>query len=261
MIAHGCGGIEPDYIYTDSIEAMNTSYINGIRLFDVDVRFSSDDKLIIRHDWTGVDLGQPELEYLRHLNKDDVSVDKYGHEQLPKEVLPTENEFKDILIHGKYHAISFQDIYLWWKMHTDTWIVLDVKENVIESYKYIVENYKDDKDFMDSIVVSLYDSKDMKNVLKLYSFKNRMLREHDVYPLDMKKFVNSCKECDVQAANINISFFNDRNLQYIKKLRKNNIKIYWAVENDREEYFKYFLNDGVISDWITEDSVVEMLRQ
>ena len=54
VIAHAGGGIDGN-IYTDSLEALNQSYQNGTRLFDIDLRFTSDDEIVLRHDWTEVD--------------------------------------------------------------------------------------------------------------------------------------------------------------------------------------------------------------
>ena len=42
----------------------------------------------------------------------------------------------------------------------------------------------------------------------------------------------------------------------IKDIRRAGIKIFWAVENDFEEYKSKYLGDGVVSDWITEDEDV-----
>ena len=53
VIAHAGGGIDGN-IYTDSLEALNQSYQNETRLFDIDLRFTSDDEIVLRHDWTQV---------------------------------------------------------------------------------------------------------------------------------------------------------------------------------------------------------------
>lgn len=68
VIAHAGGGID-GHIYTDSLEAINNSYDNGARLFDIDLRFTSDIEIVLRHDWTGIDLEQPEFEYLYHVEQ------------------------------------------------------------------------------------------------------------------------------------------------------------------------------------------------
>lgn len=59
VIAHSGGGIEGK-VYTNSKEAMELAYSNGTRMFDIDLRFTSDEKLVLRHSWTD-DLEQPGL--------------------------------------------------------------------------------------------------------------------------------------------------------------------------------------------------------
>ena len=44
-----------------------------------------------------------------------------------------------------------------------------------------------------------------------------------------------------------------------KYIRKDGIKIFWAVENDFEEYKSKYLGDGVVSDWITEDEICNLI--
>ena len=41
---------------------------------------------------------------------------------------------------------------------------------------------------------------------------------------------------------------------------KKGIKIFWAVENDLKEYQEKYLGDGVVSDWITENQINELLK-
>ena len=53
-IRHALGGLDT-YQYLNTIEALENSYKKGFRLFEVDVRFTSDDKLVLTHGWEEVD--------------------------------------------------------------------------------------------------------------------------------------------------------------------------------------------------------------
>lgn len=106
VIAHAGGGID-GYIYTDSLEAINNSYDNGARLFDIDLRFTSDIEIVLRHDWTGIDLEQPEFEYLYHVRQ---WSSEYCQEQIPRKYLPTMEQFKNAKIFSSYTPLSFHDI-------------------------------------------------------------------------------------------------------------------------------------------------------
>lgn len=253
VIAHGCGGID-GYIYTDSMEAIENSYLNGTRLFDIDLRFSSDNQIIIRHDWD-YDLGQPEFDYIRN---SDSWASKYKQGQRARDILPSKDKFIQTPIYGKYHAISFDDVYQWAKLHKNTYFVLDTKEDVIETYRWIIDNYGFDKSFLDQIVVSCYDVNDLKEIFNIYDFKNVMLRKYEVYYIDFDDFINNCIKYKVKAVSVSLDYYD--NYEGIKKLHDLGIKIYWAIENDIENYKNNHIGDGVISDWITENDITELIK-
>lgn len=51
-IAHAGGMIE-GYTYTNSLEAVNNAIMNGIRYIELDLAFTSDDSLVVSHEWMG----------------------------------------------------------------------------------------------------------------------------------------------------------------------------------------------------------------
>ena len=48
-IMHALGGMDGKYSYTNSIDALERTYAEGYRLFEVDVSFTSDNKLVLAH--------------------------------------------------------------------------------------------------------------------------------------------------------------------------------------------------------------------
>lgn len=69
-----------------------------------------------------------------------------------------------------------------------------------------------------------------------------------------------CTPCTplLKAVNINLQYADD---EKIKDIRRAGIKIFWAVENDFEEYKSKYLGDGVVSDWITEDEIGNVINK
>lgn len=51
-IAHA-GGMIDGYTYTNSLEAVNNAIMNGIRYIELDLAFTSDDSLVVSHEWMG----------------------------------------------------------------------------------------------------------------------------------------------------------------------------------------------------------------
>lgn len=255
VIAHAGGGID-GHIYTDSLEAINHSYANGTRLFDIDLRFTSDFEIVLRHDWIGIDLEQPEFEYLYHTEQS--WEDIYHQMQIPREYLPTIEQFKNTKIYHNYTPLSFRDIVDWLEEHPDAYMVLDVKEDAKETYLWIVDHFKEKETILNQLVVSCYDVYDLQNILDIYPFKNIMLRQHAVYPDKFDELTSNCKKYNVKAVNINLQYADD---EKIEEIRKQGIKIYWAVENELEEYKEKYLGDGVVSDWITENEIQRFMVQ
>ena len=95
-------------------------------------------------------------------------------------------------------------------------------------------------------------------LLKIYPFKNIMLRQHAVYPDKFDELLSNCNKYKVKAVNINLQYADD---EKIKDIRRAGIKIFWAVENDFVEYKSKYLGDGVVSDWITEDEIGNVINK
>ena len=90
FIAHAGGAID-GINYTNSIEALNLSYSKGCKLFELDLRLTTDDKIVATHD--------------------------------PIEV--SEEEFMSTLIFGKYTPMNMQTINEWFSKHPDAILVTD----------------------------------------------------------------------------------------------------------------------------------------
>lgn len=179
----------------------------------------------------------------------------YHQVQIPREYLPTIKQFKNTKIYQNYTPLSFRDIVDWLDTHPDAYMVLDVKEDAKETYLWIVNHFKEKESTLNQLVVSCYDASDLENILEIYPFKNIMLRQHAVYPDKFDELASNCKKYNIKAVNINLQYAND---ERIEKIREQGIKIYWAVENEIEEYKEKYLGDGVVSDWITENEICEL---
>jgi glycerophosphoryl diester phosphodiesterase len=251
VIAHG-GGINGK-TYTNSLESLLNSYNNGIRLFDVDLRFTSDNHLILRHNWIE-NLADLEQENL----KKDLKVwhDDLGQTQIFRGMAPTLSEFKATSINYKYTPLSFNDLLDFMTTHHDVYICCDTKEDVTESYNYIVNaiRKKGMEAHLDKIIVSFYRFEDYDKIMNVYPFKNAMIRQHEVYPTNYSKIIEMCIKKNIHVCNINEIFFTQDDMTHFKKL---NIKLYVAVVDKLSSAKHYFQcgASGIISNWITENDL------
>lgn len=102
FIAHAGGQIDK-HKYSNSLEAMNQSYKNGFKLFELDIIKTSDQEFVAAHDW-------------KHWAK----ITGYKG-KLP----PTREIFKKQKVYKKYTPMDMNDINRWFKKHKDAILVTD----------------------------------------------------------------------------------------------------------------------------------------
>lgn len=102
VIAHAGGEIDGN-IYTNSLEALNSSYEKGARVFELDISETKDSHLVAVHEW-------------------DEWAEFTGYQgNLP----PTLSDFKRLNILEKYTPLSFADINDWFLEHGDAVLITD----------------------------------------------------------------------------------------------------------------------------------------
>ena len=117
-VAHAGGGYQ-GWIHTSSVEAMEQSYANGYRIFEVDLELTSDRKVVLVHDWETFShfaylRGRPTLDQYEHLKM------RYGFRP------PTLEGLQDFL-----------------KKHPKAMVILDTKWGHYGFLKYVAVHYPD----------------------------------------------------------------------------------------------------------------------
>lgn len=102
-IAHGMGETAGTATL-NCLEGFLENYAKGVRVFEVDLRLTSDGKVILRHDWRGG-----------------------WQEGVSESSIPTREEFLAKPILGKYTPLSFQDLLLLLDQYPDVAVVTDSK--------------------------------------------------------------------------------------------------------------------------------------
>ena len=102
LIAHAGGSIN-NYIYTDSLEALNYNYKKGFRYFELDIRVTSDGVFVAVHDWDEWKL----------------------HSSYNGSIPPTLKEFKKHKLYSQYTMMDIDDINQWFTKHRDAHLITD----------------------------------------------------------------------------------------------------------------------------------------
>ncbi|MDY5437115.1 glycerophosphodiester phosphodiesterase family protein [Peptostreptococcus porci] len=243
-IAHAMGGIDGN-TYTNSKEAMEKSYERGLRVLETDISLSSDDKLVLIH-----------------------SFEKDGLAQLGLPVSwaskpPTEKEFLERKILGRYTTMKFSDVVAFMKKHKDVYIVIDLKNNDIKDvekcYKKIVEiAKKEDQSVLKRIIPQIYYEQMYRPLMNIYDFKSIIFTTYRIEELEVNKIVDFSYEHGIKIVAVNKFKFSK---DLTDKLVDRGIGLYMFTYNDesvvnslRNLYVSGFYTDFLPKDKINRDS-------
>lgn len=118
IVAHA-GGQIGSHTYTNSIEAMENSYKNGIRLMEMDFEWSTDGQLVGIHSWDGF-------------------ITKFFNAQAKRHSYLEYENFK--MINGWQHS-TLEKLDNWYKEHPDGYLITDIKGDNIQGLRILKHRY------------------------------------------------------------------------------------------------------------------------
>lgn len=200
FIGHAGGSIDGK-IYTNSLEALNLNYEKGIRIFELDLRLTSDNKLVAVHDW-------------KNWRKNT------GYE---KKIPPNKDDFLSYDIFGSYSPLDLDSIKNWKKIHQDTIIITD-KFDDLETLSKI---FKRDQNFIheiysDNELLFAFDN-NISNIL----VSEKILRNNNF----SEKFLQKLIEKNVYGLSVSRHSLY-KFAKFYKKAKDNGLKIFVYRLND-----------------------------
>lgn len=178
LIAHACGGIG-DMTYTNSLDALESSYEAGTRTIEVDFAVTADDKLVCwRYGWY-----------------------KKVSDEYEKDAVLTEEEFMNSQTFNSLTPMSLETLFELMKEREDMWIITDTKEdereNVQKQFRILLETAEatDSTDVLDRFVVQLYNYEMYDAVEEIYSFPTYILTLYQLGEFDEAQFTEYCRFC------------------------------------------------------------------
>lgn len=225
-VGHSFGRIGED-TYTGSVEAFEKYYALGQRTFEVDLAITADHKLVLKHDWdfpwqSGIETGE----------------------------IPTEEEFLDALIMGRYTPMTFLDLCEIMQEHPDIWIVTDSKSEDLESVKQEFDLLLDTvreagcEDVLERIVVQVYNEEMHTFLRDNYDFDSYVFTLYQRWHGTKEEMVEVSRYCANNGIEV-ITLQNDLYDEEIQEIAdRYQLKIYLHTVNDIEAAREY-LNMGV----------------
>ena len=198
FIAHA-GGIIDKHIYTNSLEALNSSYNKGFRLFELDIVKTSDGKYVAAHYW----------EEWKEKTK------------YQGEIPPTKDEFLKHKIHEKYTPLDMNAINKWFTEHENAILITDkINEPKAFSELFIDKN---------RLMMELFTWEAVEEGVTA-NIKSAMPSQRLILSLkgDKIKKLKALNITDVAMSRINLA----ENLELFIALKQNNIKVFAYNIND-----------------------------
>ncbi len=243
MIAHAGGSIN-EKLYTNSIEALDQSYMRGVKYFELDLKMTSDNKVVAVHDWEN---WKKRTEF-------------------DGKIPPTLDEFMSNKIDNKYTPMSYKEIIEWFLEREDTFLVTDKLNEPI-----MLRNIF--KDLKNKLIIELFTQESIEEALNI-DLKNilvsqRLLWKNNYNEKYLQVLMQSKSNVRGFAVNKDSVYENPK---FFKKARDKGFKVYVYGINDFESNDLdrskneqkilcdlHSLIDGIYADFIIED--LEDLRQ
>jgi glycerophosphoryl diester phosphodiesterase len=224
FIAHGGGGIDGK-TYSNSLEAMELSYDNGLRVFDMDLLFTSDSVLVCCHSWEeSLELGDVPMKESHSF------VDRNGHVQHHLDhAQPLDyNTFKSRKVYRCFTPTSCEDMISFMETHPDVYIATDMKDDVEKSYSFMVNKAKEMgcENVLDRIIANVYEYDVYDKIMKIYQFKNTTARQHHVHPNNYYELAKFCVNNDIHVVNLSSCYLEDEGA---KLLMSKGIHVFVAI--------------------------------
>lgn len=215
LVAQALGGMNQIYANTNTLEAFTSSYNNGFRWFESDVRLTSDGEIVCINGWNTSSYSILQLE------KDSL---------LRKEM--TLEEFSNQSYYGNYKTNSFSELINGVKAYKGIRLFLDIgkpqKERSEYFYKKLIEEIP--SDFVPNIIVCVQRKRDALLIRQMrYNLNIAYYLDENITDDNVDEFVEFCVQRDIGWVTVKAKNFNE---SYIKKLHQFNIKIYLFSEDN-----------------------------
>ena len=241
LIAHAGGSID-GISYTNSLNAIEQSYKNGFKVFEVDFAYSLDGHMVCKHDW----------EY-------NIQEGNESGEVWDKET------FLSVPLHGKYIPIDIILLCEFMEEHPDVYIITDTKDTkqdlVRRDFLSIIEDIRisGHEQVLDRFVIQIYNDSMYDTIYDIYPFKNWIFTFYNIWGGDSGEFKDISEFCYQKGIN-NITCWYMYASDEVLDIAKNyNINVYVHTVNDIDEA-KLLLKRGVRGIY-TDDIIPKCLEE
>lgn len=170
LIYHAAGGID-GLTYTNSKDALEHALDNGSRFIEIDFRYTSGGQLVCARDWADI---------------------------TPDGQAPSDEEFRNLKIYGKYSALTASDLLDYMQNFGDLYIIIDTKESdAVRVVTDLVALCNGDDSLIRRLIIQLYDFESKQQILSVYPFADENFL-FTAYKYGIEAPANILKHCHEQ---------------------------------------------------------------
>ncbi len=173
VIAHGAG-IYKGYETTNSVEAVNQAIANGYKIIELDMELTSDNKIIMLHDW-------------------DRTTMHYFGANFPKKL--SQSQFMHLSVYGELEVLTFDKLAGILEKNQDVRIVTDTKGDNLELLTAISAKYPD---LVNRFIPQIYDY-DQWGEVKEIGYTDIVFTLYAMAELDTGKLISFVKNHEIYA--------------------------------------------------------------
>lgn len=223
LIAHAMGGFTGT-TYTNSRDAFIYNYDAGFKVFEVDLTLTSDNALVLKHDWSS---------YLSTMLEQNIPSNK-----LDKPL--SLSEFKEMKIHNYMEPLTFDDLINLMKTHKDIYLVTDTKDTeskqIEKQFSLLIDSVNNyDPSILKRIIPQIYNEDMFYQINNLYHFDSYIFTLYQTNLSD-DQIINFMNQNNLKVVTMHTSRMTD---EFIEKLSDNGIYTFVHTINSIPEIESY----------------------
>jgi len=214
VIAHG-GGAYHGYETTNSVEALNHAIQSGYRIIELDMELSSDEKIIMLHDW-------------------DRTAKHYYNTSFDRKI--SQHRFNRLSVHGELEVLTFEKLSKILEVNPEILIITDTKGDNLAILSKIAKEYPNQ---VKQIIPQIYGFVQWIKVKEL-GYSNIILTLYAMRDIDEDKLVSFVMKKDLYAVAMP-DYLAEQGL--CSRLSQEGIKVYVHPVSTYEDA-QYFISQG-----------------
>lgn len=240
-VGHSFGAAD-GYDYTGSLEAFLYNYKLGRRTMEVDLILTTDDRLVLKHDWD--------------------TPEQFG---ISEDNPPDEETFLNTKILGKYTPLSFSGLCELMVEYPDIWIITDTKSVESEEIKKQFAVMLDTvhrlgcEEILDRLIIQVYHEEMYQIVNDIYRFDNYIFTMYWRFDSDdwletTKEVCRFCVNNGIETITIGTNRISPEMEAVAERYGR---KVYIHTVNDLQKAEQYFQMGvtGIYTDIITDEDL------